>query len=338
MSEPSTISAATIRNAAEDGSAGTTTSAPCSSGWPVSAMPAAVAAFRRRGDLGAKMLQQQLGMVAARFLLDHRGDAGRGEPRQRHCRFDLRRGHWRLVKDRHRVARAVQRQRRAAAFPVSPVRAPINSRGSRIRRIGRERSQASPSKTAVIRAAGHRPHDQSAAGAGICRNPAGARIGAASRRRRHPAPDQANGPVRSTFAPSACMDLAVLITSSLSSRPETVVSPTAKCAQDQRPGAKSTCRRERGLFRSKGRLERASSGEGVLEWVKIVSSRVAAGIHRAAPRHAAVKSRTPLLTAATATSQVKHRFSERFLGFNTWPNPISETKRICPTTGRSSPT
>ena len=37
-SEPSTISAATIGNAADDGSAGTTTSAPCSSGWPVSAI------------------------------------------------------------------------------------------------------------------------------------------------------------------------------------------------------------------------------------------------------------------------------------------------------------
>ena len=36
MSEPGTISAATIGNAADDGSAGTMTSAPCSSGWPVS--------------------------------------------------------------------------------------------------------------------------------------------------------------------------------------------------------------------------------------------------------------------------------------------------------------
>ena len=35
-SEPATISAATIGNAADEGSAGTTTSAPCSSGWPVS--------------------------------------------------------------------------------------------------------------------------------------------------------------------------------------------------------------------------------------------------------------------------------------------------------------
>lgn len=35
-SEPSTISAATIGNAAEDGSAGTTTSAPCNSGSPSS--------------------------------------------------------------------------------------------------------------------------------------------------------------------------------------------------------------------------------------------------------------------------------------------------------------
>jgi len=38
ISEPSTIRAATIGNAADDGSAGTTTSAPCSSGCPVSAI------------------------------------------------------------------------------------------------------------------------------------------------------------------------------------------------------------------------------------------------------------------------------------------------------------
>ena len=73
-SEPGTISAATIGNAAEDGSAGTTTPAPCSSGWPGQRDPAAMAALRRRDDLRPEMLQHLLGVVAGRFGLDHGGD------------------------------------------------------------------------------------------------------------------------------------------------------------------------------------------------------------------------------------------------------------------------
>ena len=62
------------------------------------------------------MFQHQFGVVAAGFLLDHGGDAGRGEPRQQHRRLDLGRGHRGPVEDRHGIARAVQRQRQAAAF------------------------------------------------------------------------------------------------------------------------------------------------------------------------------------------------------------------------------
>ena len=116
MSEPSTISAATIGNAADDGSAGTTTSAPCSSGWPVSAILRPWLPSRRRDDLRAEMLQHQFGMVAAGLGLDHGGDAGRGQPRQQHRGLDLRRGHRRAVEDRQRIARAVQRQRQPAAL------------------------------------------------------------------------------------------------------------------------------------------------------------------------------------------------------------------------------
>src|SRR4029453_18997227 len=82
-SEPSTISAATIGNAADDGSAGTTTAAPGGWGRRVSAVQfglarkrdlAAMAALIGRDDLGAEMLQHQFGVVAAGFLLDDRGD------------------------------------------------------------------------------------------------------------------------------------------------------------------------------------------------------------------------------------------------------------------------
>ena len=96
------------------------------------------------------MLQHQFGVVAACLGLDHGGDAGRSEPRQQHRGFYLGRGHRRPVEDRQRIARAVEGQRQPAAFSLSPTRAPINSRGSSTRRIGRERSEASPSKTAVI--------------------------------------------------------------------------------------------------------------------------------------------------------------------------------------------
>ena len=112
---------------------------------------AAMAAFRRRDDLRAEMLQHQFGMVAAGLGLDHGGDAGRGQPRQQHRGFDLRRRHRRAVEDRQRIARAVQASA-AGGRPRRwrPTRAPINSRGSSTRRIGRLRSEASPSKTAVI--------------------------------------------------------------------------------------------------------------------------------------------------------------------------------------------
>ena len=245
MSEPSTISAATIGNAADDGSAGTTTSAPCSSGWPVSAilrpwLPSVVETISR-----AKMLQHQLGVVAAGFLLDHGGDARRGKPRQQHRRFDLRRGHRRPVEDRHGIARAVQRQRQAAAFPAlaglgahqfqgieDPPHRPAAQRGVAV-------------EYRRDRAAGDRPHHQPAAGAGIAEIERGCGL----REARHPdarAPTRRNRPVRSTLAPSACIDLAVLRTSSPSSRPEILVSPTAsapriraRCEIDLSPGTRT---------------------------------------------------------------------------------------------------
>ena len=103
-----------------------------------------------RDDLGPEMREQPLGVVAGRLAFDHGGVAGRGEPREQHRRFDLRGGDRRAVDDRERVARALQRQRQPAALGARHDRAPINSSGSRMRRIGRVRSEASPSKVAVI--------------------------------------------------------------------------------------------------------------------------------------------------------------------------------------------
>ena len=183
---------------------------------------------------------------------------------------------------------------------ASPARAPINSRGSRIRRIGRERSEASPSNTAEI--------GQPATAPITSRQPVPelpkSRGAAGWAKPATPTPRtcQANGPVRSTLAPSACMDLAVLSTSSPSSRPEIVVWPTesaprirARCEIDLSPGTRT--------LPVRAPLERASSGVGRSasrsEWVKIVSSRARGRYHigNAASRRRQMRAK-PLLTAA----------------------------------------
>jgi hypothetical protein len=129
---------------------------------------AAVAAFLLRTDLGAKMLQHQLGMVAAGLLLNDRGHTRRGEPRQQHRGFDLGRGDWRAVEDRHGIARPRKRQRQpAAGFARAddlgahqfqgiehPPHRPAAQRGVAVEH-GRDRT------------AGDRPHHQPASGAGI---------------------------------------------------------------------------------------------------------------------------------------------------------------------------
>ncbi|MGY4354848.1 hypothetical protein ACVW0J_001341 [Bradyrhizobium sp. i1.7.7] len=91
--------------------------------------------------------------------------------------------------------------------------------------MGRLRSEASPSKTAEI--------GQPATAPMTSRQPvpelpkSSGALGSAKPATPTPFTLQAKSPVRSTLAPSACMDLAVLRTSSPSSKPEIRVSPTA---------------------------------------------------------------------------------------------------------------
>ena len=115
-SEPGTISAATIGNAAEDGSAGTTTLARLELGLALQGNAAAVLAMRLAGELGAEMFEHAFGVVARGLRFDHRGLAGRRETRQQHRRFELRRRHRRFVGDRDRIGGPVQRERQPAAL------------------------------------------------------------------------------------------------------------------------------------------------------------------------------------------------------------------------------
>ena len=205
-----------------------------------------VADAARRGRSAPKCVEHLLGVVAGRLLLDHGGRAGRGEAGQQHRRLELRRRHRRLVFDRDRIARALQRHRQPAALARSrSVRAPIRSSGSRMRRIGRLRRLASPSKVAVIGQPATAPIDQAAAGAGIAEIER-RRAARQSRRRRRRGRARRRSPVRSTVAPSARMALAVLMTSSPSSRPVIRVSPTAsaprireRCEIDLSPGTRT---------------------------------------------------------------------------------------------------
>src|ERR1700753_3369723 len=210
----------------------------------------------------------------------------------------------------------------------------MSARGSRIRRIGRLRSEASPSNTAVI--------GQPATAPMTSRQPV-PELPKSSGFWAWPKPPtptpltfHAKSPVRSTLAPKARIDWAVLSTSSPSSRPEIRVWPTAsaprisaRCEIDLSPGTLT--------LPARGPLERASSGAfcavGRSEWVKIVSSQRAAGITWTARRHAAVFIPQAAIDSGVSTSQVKHRFSK-----NPQDHTVAKadlgTKRICPTTGK----
>ena len=96
------------------------------------------------------MPQHPFGMVAAGLGFDHRGGPGRGESRQQYRGFDLRRRHRCSVEDRQRIARTLKGQGSRPPSPPAVMLAPICSRGSRTRRIGRVRSDASPSNTAAM--------------------------------------------------------------------------------------------------------------------------------------------------------------------------------------------
>ena len=213
-----------IRNAADDGSPGTATSAARSSGWPCSVMtrprPASSTCTLAPKWRSMFSLWSRVGLR----LLDA-GDAGRVQPAQQAGRLHLRRRH------RHAILQR-QRLRRAPAPPAAAAR-------PRARRTARRRPTADRSPAASAAAAGwHRRSSPRTAdgspgcrtaGARRCRNcPCPARPSGSTR---PPTPRPATRQVPSascvTSAPSARMAAAVRSTSSPSSRPVMRVSPMA---------------------------------------------------------------------------------------------------------------
>ena len=146
---PAAISAATIRKAADEGSAGTTTGFGASSGRPTRSIRRP-SAFDAHAHLGAEMRQHFFGMIARGLRLDHGCRTARVEAGKQHRGLDLRRGDRRAIENGRRIADALEHDRTAPARRprTGPLR-PSGASGSRMRLIGRFLSEASPSKVAV---------------------------------------------------------------------------------------------------------------------------------------------------------------------------------------------
>ena len=259
--------------------------------------PAAVAAFIRRDDLGAEMLQHQFGVVAAGLLLDHGGDAGRGEPRQQHRRLDLGRGHRRPVEDRHRIAGAVQRQRQAAAFPrLAGLGAHQFQRiEDPAHRPGAQRGVAVEDRR--DRAAGDRPHHQPAAGTGIAEIERRGRLGEACHPDAPDLPGKRPGPLhlgaQRLHRFGGIEDVFALQQAGNAwfRRPTSAPRMRARCEIDLSPGTRT--------FPVRGPLARDSSGVGVVGMGQDCVLCAGGSITWATRRHAAVKCAKALLTAAS---------------------------------------
>ena len=208
-------------------------SAPRSSGWPCRVIARPSAPCGSTVDLGAEMAQHALGVVARRLALDHRGAAGRVEAGEQHRGLDLGGGGRGLVGDRDGLARArAASAARARPRPRSRTVTPMCASGSRMRRIGRLRREASPSKVAVIGWLPATPIISREPGAGIAEIEHRRRARRARRCRRR-APASGPAPRGRSRAPSARQASAVRSTSSPSSRPSIRVSPIGEQAEDQ---------------------------------------------------------------------------------------------------------
>ena len=243
ISEPGTISAAAVRNAAELGSPGTLTVRPSSSASPATVM-AREPSLRSATVTSApkwRSMRSVWSRVASR-LDDGRG-AGRMQPGEQHGRLDLRRGDRQAILDRQQVGRAAKGQRQRVLAVLLDLQPHLLQRLEHAAHgPARQRGIAHEPGTAYR---GRRPRPSSAAGR--CRNCRSRCRRSGSARPPTPRPSTSQvAPTLRTGQPSACSALAVLSTSSPSSRPAMRVRPvasapniSARCEIDLSPGTRT---------------------------------------------------------------------------------------------------
>ena len=244
MSEPSAISAATIGKAAEEGSPGTTTGEGRSSGWPVRVMrrPASPCGSTITSAPKWRSMRSVWSREASLSITVVRPGALRPASSTADLICAEATGVWYSIGAAWRAPSSLigQRPPSACAFTC----APISARGSRMRRIGRLRSEASPSKVAEI---GWPPTTPIISLVPVPALPkSSVASGSASPPMPTPCTLQRPSPWRSTAAPSWRQACAVRSTSSPSSRPSIFVSPMerrprirARCEIDLSPGTRT---------------------------------------------------------------------------------------------------
>ena len=194
---------------------------------------AAMLAKGLRTQFGAEIGQHLLGMVAARLALDDRGAAERVEPRQQDRRLDLRRGDRGAIFDRGRFGRSLEQDRAAPALGLFE-----HLRAHQDERIENAAHRALAQRGVAVEARGDavaadHAHHQARAGAGI------AEIQRAGRLEDRAEAHAANGPAAFAEPLDRRAELRrrrgrCCSTSSPSSRPATLVSPT-----ESRPSRKA---------------------------------------------------------------------------------------------------
>ena len=148
---PGREAASARKNAAELRSPGIRMPKGCSgAGCTVTAAPSV-------DHVDAAHAQHSLGVVAGRQRLDDRGRSVSGKSGQQDCRLHLGARHGRLPGEAS--SSALARARAAAPFPRGDTStlAPMARSGSATRRIGRRRSEASPSRVASTSAPASAP-------------------------------------------------------------------------------------------------------------------------------------------------------------------------------------
>ena len=157
-------------NAADEGSAGTRTSAPCNSGFPDREilrpwLPSALGRYLPPKCLSIRSVWSRLASVPITVVIP-----GAASPASSTADLICAEATGVRYRTGSGSRAPIERQRQPPAAPLAPAtRAPISSRGSSTRRIGLAAQRGVAVESRRDRAAGDRPHHQSAAGTGIAK-------------------------------------------------------------------------------------------------------------------------------------------------------------------------